>query len=305
MTDLLYRRGTRDYAELSELLSITEKTAQEYARDAKRDEKQQQQDSACDMWLDCFSQEQIATRLDVTQQTISNWLQKFQSVGEFVEPPASRQHFDIWQFTKSDGDSSYFGKMPPQVVENLLWLWTDPGEIVVDLFAGGGTTIDVAKRMGRRVWASDLHPSTPTLPIHEHDARDGWPEDAPRKADLVLLDPPYWQQAKGRYSDDLDDLANQSLESFYAGWESVVKSTLEHTSRIAYIISPTELDDHSQVIDHATEMLQPFLESGWRVGRRIIVPYQTQQATGQQVEWARKERKLLKLYRDLVVMTNA
>src|ERR1700704_3604499 len=91
-------------------------------------------------------------------------------------------------------------------VANLLWLYTQPGDIVVDPFAGGGTTIDVAKRMGRRVWASDLHPSTPTLPIHEHDATDGWSAEAPRKADLVILDPPYWQQAKGRYSDDLDDL---------------------------------------------------------------------------------------------------
>ena len=43
--------------------------------------------------------------------------------------------------------------MPPQVVENLLWFYTDPADIVGDLFAGSGTTIDVAKSMGRRVWA--------------------------------------------------------------------------------------------------------------------------------------------------------
>jgi hypothetical protein len=42
--------------------------------------------------------------------------------------------------------------MPPAVVENLLWLYTEPGDIVVDPFAGGGTTIDGAKAMGRRVW---------------------------------------------------------------------------------------------------------------------------------------------------------
>jgi len=34
----------------------------------------------------------------------------------------------------------------------LLWLYTEPGDIVVDPFAGGGTTIDVPKAM---VWASD------------------------------------------------------------------------------------------------------------------------------------------------------
>jgi hypothetical protein len=57
------------------------------------------------------------------------------------------------------------------------------------------------------------------------------------------------------------------------------------------------------VIDHATDMLAPFTENGWHVERRIIVPYQTQQATGQQVEWARERKRLLKLYRDLVVAT--
>jgi hypothetical protein len=40
-------------------------------------------------------------------------------------------------------------------VANLLWLYTEPGEIVVDPFAGGGTTVDAAKAMSRRVWASD------------------------------------------------------------------------------------------------------------------------------------------------------
>jgi len=64
------------------------------------------------------------------------------------------QHFDVWSFQNGGGDSSYFGRMPPAVVENLLWLYTEPGDIVVDPFAGGGTTIDVAKAMGRRVWAS-------------------------------------------------------------------------------------------------------------------------------------------------------
>ena len=41
--------------------------------------------------------------------------------------------------------------MPPPIVENVLWLYTEPGDIIVDPFAGGGTTIDVAKAMGRRV----------------------------------------------------------------------------------------------------------------------------------------------------------
>jgi hypothetical protein len=44
------------------------------------------------------------------------------------------------------------------------------------------------------------------------------------------------------------------------------------------------------------------MQLGYRVHRRIIVTYQTQQATGQQVTWARENRRLLKLYRDLIIL---
>ena len=39
----------------------------------------------------------------------------------------------MWSFSNGGDDSSYFGRMPPPIVENLLWLYTEPGEIVVDL----------------------------------------------------------------------------------------------------------------------------------------------------------------------------
>jgi hypothetical protein len=103
--------------------------------------------------------------------------------------------------------------MPPQVVENLLWFFTEPGDIVVDPFAGSGTTVDVAKAMGRRVWASDIRGNhySPHLPIHKHDITTGWPDAAPGKADLVFLDPPYWKQASGRYSAEPNELAEMDL----------------------------------------------------------------------------------------------
>jgi DNA modification methylase len=233
----------------------------------------------------------------------TNWFGKRKSAGS--EPPQSQQHFDVWNFgpARDDtaGSTSYFGVMPPQVVENLLWLYTEPGDTVFDPFAGSGTTIDISKRMGRRVWASDRKPSTPTLPIHTHDITTGWPDDAPSKVDFTLLDPPYWQQAAGRYSDDDDDLGNQSIEQFMDSWEKVVKVATEHTTgKIAYIISPTQLDDGT-VVDHAFDMFRVCDEAGLNPVRRIIVTYSTQQATGQQVTWARENRRLLKLYRDLVV----
>jgi len=302
--------GTADdrYALIAETLSLQIDVAAKYCAQARQAEKRQQQEKAWDLWLDCASQPDIAEMLGTSQQNISNWVQNRERSSEICDPPESRQHFDIWQFASTDrdagGQQSYFGAVPPQVMENLLWFFTEPGHIVVDLFAGSGTTVDVAKRMGRRVWAADIRGDhySPHLPIHVHDATTGWPASAPRKADLVFLDPPYWKQAAGRYSTGPNELGEMDLDAFRDAWAVVVKAATQHADRVAFIISPTQLDDGT-VIDHATDMIDPFTDRGWLVERRIIVPYSTQQATGQQVTWARENRRMLKLYRDLVVLS--
>lgn len=292
-------------AEIAELLSVSDDSVGRWTKDARASERANQRAQAWDLWLDCKSDVEIGAALSVTDKTVAKLRSEFSADADFSEPPDSRQHFDVWSFQTADGDSSYFGRMPPQVVENLLWLYTDPGAIVVDPFAGGGTTIDVAKRMGRRVWASDLHPSTPTLPIHEHDITTGWPDDAPRKVSLILLDPPYWRQAAGRYSDDPRCLGNLTLDGFYAAWRATVEASASHLDKdgtLAYIVSPAR-DESNTIVDLAFPMYEACVAAGLRPRRRIIVTYQTQQATGQQVEWARENRDLLVLYRDLVVMS--
>lgn len=294
--------------DISGLLAVSERSVQSWTKDVRKAEKDAAQAKAFDLWLDCHEQQGIADQLAVSEATISGWFKERKAALSEADAPESRQHFDVWQFATTDresgGQQSYFGAVPPQVLENLLWFFTDAGEIVVDLFAGSGTTVDVAKAMGRRVWASDIRGNhySPHLPIHEHDVMQGWPEAAPRKASLVFLDPPYWKQATGRYSTEPNELAEMTLPDFMDAWSSVVKAVTERADRVAYIISPTQNDDGS-VVDHAAQMLEPFWALGWNVERRIIVPYSTQQATGQQVTWARENKRMLKLYRDLVVMS--
>lgn len=294
--------------DIKDLLGVSRDAIERWTKDERQTEKRVRRETAWDMHLDCASQRDIADHLGVDHKTIGAWLGEFAADAENSPAPESRQHFDVWQFPTTDresgGQQSYFGAVPPQVIENLLWFFTDPGDVVVDLFAGSGTTVDVAKRMGRRVWASDIRGNhySPHLPIHTHDVTQGWPADAPRKANLVFLDPPYWKQAAGRYSSELNELAEMDIETFRMAWTAAAKAAMGQADRVAYIISPTQLEDGT-VLDHTTEMLAPFFENGWYVERRIIVPYSTQQATGQQVTWARENKRMLKLYRDLVVLS--
>ena len=68
------------------------------------------QGAAWDAWLDCKSYRDIAENIGVEHPTVMDWCGKFAQNCENL-PPESRQHFDVWNFHKATGDSSYFGKM--------------------------------------------------------------------------------------------------------------------------------------------------------------------------------------------------
>ena len=143
------------------------------------------------------------------------------------------------------------------------------------------------------------------MPIYEHDITTGWHKTAPTKADFIILDPPYWIQAQGRYSSDLNDLGNMSLDGFFAAWQKTIKTCAAHLSpggHLAFIVSPAENMEGDCVVDLAMHMCRVCEDQGLQCRRRIIALYNTQQATGQQVIWARENKKLLKLYRDIVVL---
>ena len=306
--------------EIAELLAVNAKTVQRATKDARKEEKLELQEKVWQLHLSCLSQRQITDATGVPRKTVDDWVGDFGQLSIFAQPPSrtdaqswgSIQHFDVWSFASNNreggGQQSYFGACPPQIMENLLWLYTEPGEsVVVDLFAGSGTTLEVSHRMGRRAWVSDIRGNhySPHLDIHQHDATTGWPADAPAKADLVFLDPPYWKQAAGRYSSEPGELAEMTLPDFNKAWSDLLKACKTHLSpggKIAYIISPTEDKEGGVVVDHAMEMAAAAMAIGYRIHRRIIVTYQTQQATGQQVTWARENRRLLKLYRDLIIL---
>jgi hypothetical protein len=307
--------------EIAHLLAVSAVTVQRATKEARKEEREAIKTMAWRRWLSCEfeSLRELGQAFGIDHKTASAWVGEFSSNDENSPPSAtdaqpwgSIQHFDVWSFASNDrdggGQQSYFGACPPQVMENLLWLYSEPGKsVVVDLFAGSGTTLEVSHRMGRRCWVSDIRGNhySPHLDIHQHDVTTGWPGAAPAKADLVFLDPPYWKQAAGRYSSEPGELAEMTLTDFNNAWGDLLKACKAHLApggKVAYIISPTEDKEGGVVIDHAMEMAVAAAAAGYRIHRRIIVTYQTQQATGQQVTWARENRRLLKLYRDLIIL---
>jgi len=79
------------------------------------------------------------------------------------------------------------GATPAYIIWNLLERYTRPKDLVVDPMCGSGTTLDVARELGRRALGYDLAPTRKD--IFRADARKLPLEDG--KADFVFIDPPY------------------------------------------------------------------------------------------------------------------
>jgi len=123
---------------------------------------------------------------------------------------------------------------------------------------------------------------------------------------LTYLDPPYWKQAEGQYSKDAEDLANMSLEDFTNNMVEIVRRIGEKQrsgSVVALIIQPTQWKaEGRQFTDHVFDIVRGVSKTTkLKVANRVHCPYQTEQCTPQMVEWAKENKELLVLSRELVI----
>lgn len=210
------------------------------------------------------------------------------------------QVFTIWKFNDRDErfGIEHPGNIPAGIVFNVLYYYTNQGDLVVDPMAGGGVTVDVCKTMKRKCTAFDLSPVRQE--ISKHDATEPWPVEK-NSCTLVFLDPPYWKQKRGSYEGQ-NNLANMNLDEFYSSIEKVfthAKDTLKPGGYLAVIVGPTQ--ENGKVHDHALEFVSILSRLKFEYANRIIVPYTTQQVSNFDVSQARKSKFLLKLHRDLLV----
>jgi DNA modification methylase len=299
--------------ELARDLSVSEKTINRWLSRIDKDAKEKQGQRIFDMWLACHTQEEIAEAEEIDRSIISDRTKNFVGFGQVSKSHKTiAEHltdfdapiYNVWkQQNKSEG-IDHFGNSEARWVDNLLYLYTKPFDIVVDPFAGGGSTIDLCKKRLRRYFVSDRAPIIEReKEIRRHDITDGLPS-VPRWQDvkLVYLDPPYWRQAEGQYSSDPQDLANMSLEDFNRALAGLINSFAKKLKNayIALIIQPTQwkTENHMGFVDHVGDMLRMIKLP---VDMRFSVPYESQQCTAQMVEWAKENKRCLVLTREIVV----
>lgn len=131
----------------------------------------------------------------------------------------------FWDFPKQSygltpkGDNKYAGVTPALIIYNLVWRYTDPGDLVVDPMCGSGTTMDVCRAEKRRAICYDIHSTRPD--VIQNDARNIPLEND--SVDMVFVDSPYGDNIK--YNDNPANIGNISSESeeFYVELEKVMR----------------------------------------------------------------------------------
>lgn len=133
-------------------------------------------------------------------------------------------------------ENNYHGNFTPQVPDNLIRRYTEPGEIVIDLFMGSGTTLYECETLGRNYIGYDINDEI----INHVESKMG--DDSPikyainkcdvtdstffkkvtesslslmrkKKADFLLVHPPYWDII--HFTDQSCDLSNvEKLDDF-------------------------------------------------------------------------------------------
>jgi len=130
----------------------------------------------------------------------------------------------LWYFPKQSyganpkGDYKYSGVTPAPVIYNLIWKYTNPGDLVVDPMCGSGTTIDVCTAEKRRALGYDISPVRED--IIQGDARKIPLED--ETVDMVFVDPPYGDNIKyNEHQGNIGKLPSDS-EEYYDELEKVI-----------------------------------------------------------------------------------
>jgi len=175
-----------------------------------------------------------------------------------AKPELKLQTTTFWDYPsqqynrKMEHHKEYQGATPAYIIWNLLMRYTKPKDLVVDPMCGSGTTIEVARELGRRVLGYDLAPIRDD--IFRADARKLPLEN--EKADFVFVDPPYSNHI--RYSGLPECIGELSArgEEYFMAMDGVIRE-------VDRILRPDRF--MALYVSDSFEKGRPFMPIGFRL----------------------------------------
>jgi len=196
----------------------------------------------------------------------------------------------VWSFPDRGNwathNSKYRGNFAPQIARNIIEMYTEKGDSILDPMVGAGTTLIEAKLLARNALGLDINPQTveltkKSLQFKHHppskqkvqvgDARNlSFLKD--NSFDLILTHPPYMniiKYSEGKIEGDLSNIS--SLLKFCDEIEKIAKElfrVLKPDKYCAILIGDTRKGKH--FVPLAFNVMQRFLKVGFVLKEDII-----------------------------------
>ncbi len=204
----------------------------------------------------------------------------------------------VWSFPNRGSwathDAKYRGNWSPYIPRNIILRYSQEGDLLLDQFAGGGTTLVEAKLLNRNIIGVDINPSAlercrekcsfelesyGIVKIHKGDARFlSFIKD--ESIDLICTHPPYANIIQ--YSEDIpEDLSHCSVSEFLEQMKLVAAESyrvLKKGKFCAILMGDTRQKGH--VITMSFEVMKIFEASGFKIKETVIKEQHNCKATG-------------------------
>lgn len=191
-------------------------------------------------------------------------------------------------------DAKYRGNWSPYIPRNILLRYSEEGDVVLDQFSGGGTTLVEAKLLNRNIIGVDVNDTAlercrektdfkydpcGSVIIKKGDARklDFIPSES---IDLICTHPPYANIIQ--YSEDIpEDLSHLGVKEFLREMKFVADESyrvLKTGKFCAILMGDTRKKGH--VVPMSFEVMKIFESAGFHTKEIIIKEQHNCKATG-------------------------
>lgn len=302
----LYSMGI-SLVNIQDILSIGKTKVYDWTQNLRDKETDERNAEIIELYLQCWSLEEIAEKFDKTHPTISSVVKK--SINGKTYIPDNLELYNVWSVGRLDPDQlKYPGQTPLSIVENLVYYYTSPPQTeslsiakVLDPMAGSGIVRDACRNLMRRYMMYDINPLREDIPIHQNDILQGFPDKA-KGTDFVYFDPPYFNLM----SEYPDNDFTKDYESFIGAMETSlknIKAILKKGGKVALVLKPmNEKMMEGEWLDMTIDCVTIAKSLGYKLIKRICAPLSTQQFQAHDVSRIKESKVMLNTLRDIVIL---